>query len=229
MKKIKLLLLSLISVSFFGCYDESGEYAREIILETDVVQGFKQCLNISLDTANAHLSVPGGYSEYNGGTYKIVLPSGTKAIQDSLAADYQYLIDSLVNKLNLVAENSGSSVKTAFNSIVSTTTFVSTEALLNGGDNAITDYFRSMNTNALISELGNYMQSNITSYQVPYYWNQVQYAYSTFDTIPVNINITQSLLQQMVTNLLVEMEIEEKMIRTDSTHRVTDLLKRVFR
>lgn len=228
MKKIKLLLISFIILSFSGCYDESGEYASEFLLETEIVQGLKQCLNISVDTANSHLSVPNGYSEYNNGIYRITLPSETKAIQDSLAADYQYLIDSLLYKINLTAEKSGSSVKSAFNSVVSSTSFISPEKLLKGEENAITNYFRSSRTNAVIGELKGYVQTTMVMNEVPVYWNQILLTYATFDSIPVSIDLTQSILQQMVNHLLSEMESEEKMIRADSTHRVTDLLKKVF-
>jgi hypothetical protein len=233
MKKIKLLLLLFISVSFFACKDESGEFSSPMLSNAEMVQGLKECLNISLDTANAHLSVHNGFYQYKDSAYRIHFPASVKKIVDTLTAHGygKELIDSLIVLSNRIAEANGSVYKMQISSLISKTSFPDPKSIINSTHNAAaSEYFKSVQLLPMIDVLKPIVAENMRTFYVVGYWQAILTLYATYDSTPIwqTLDFSYEVTRQIAENIIAEMAIEEGLIRQYENHRKTNLLKKIF-
>ncbi|MEG1555365.1 MAG: DUF4197 domain-containing protein [Bacteroidales bacterium] len=229
MRKIKLLVVVILTLTIASCEDESGEYARRIFKNSELNTAYKDCLKVSLDTAKAHLFVENGFYDYHDEAYRIELPTSAHFIVDTLNHHGQGdSITSLILKMNRAAEHCGDKVKIAFGASITNLNFSNYTALLNGPNNAITSYFKT-NSYASLSEILNVtVQSELQSTGAIILWNQVLNSYYQYNPQAVSIDLTRSVTEQMLNGVFAEMEIEEIKIRTIPEYRVTKALDTVF-
>ena len=229
MKKLKLLLLVFVSVAFFACKDESGEFARLILSDNEIEQGIKDCLNVSLDSANAHLAVPNGFYQYNKNAYRIHFPVSVEKIIDTLTEyGHREWIDSLIICVNRMAEANGSVYKVQIGSLIKNTTFHSPKTIINGANNAATEYFKSMQLLPLIDILKPILAASMETFDVNRRWHEIITFYASYDSTPFIFDFQYDITRQIIENIIAEMAIEEKLIRQQESHRTTDILKKVF-
>ena len=229
MKKIKLFLLIFISVLFFSCKDESGEFAYPILSDADMVQGIKDCLNKSLDTANAHLAVTNGFYQYNENAYRINFPASAERIIDTLIEHgHMEMIDNLIISMNRMAESNGSNYKTQFSSVINKTSFPDPKSIIGGANNAACEYFKSVQLLPLIDLLKPILEKSMEELGVNGQWKEILLTYALYDASPVILDFPYDVTRQITENLMAEMTVEERLIRRYESHRVTDLLKSIF-
>ncbi|MDR2979894.1 MAG: DUF4197 domain-containing protein, partial [Bacteroidales bacterium] len=112
MKKINLLLAAVLFISLISCHDESGDYTKTYYTDTQLVTVIKQCLNVSVDSANNHLSMPDGFYTYKNEKYRITLPTSAGALVSMLTENgHEALLDTLILRINKAAEISGNQIK----------------------------------------------------------------------------------------------------------------------
>lgn len=229
MKNIKWLVIAFLSIIVISCKDDSGEYARTFFTDEEMSTALKKCLSVSLDTANSHLAVPGGFSTYDNGKYRVSLPSSANDIVAKLRENNKGdLVDSLESKLNAALEISGNNSKTIFTRAINETVFPIPENIVNGAKNAATSYLRTTKALFLIENMKPLIQANMNSTEALRYWNEVLLAYREYESQPVSIDLVYYATQQMVNHILSEMELEEALIRQNPAHRVSAVLERVF-
>ncbi len=229
MKKIKLLLFVVILTTFFSCQDESGEFARPILSNTELLQGLRECLTVSLDSANAHLAVSDGFYQYNSNSYRINFPSSAEMIIDTLSENgYRAVIDTLILRMNRMAEANGSIYRTQFTALINRTTFPDAKGVINGNDNAACTYFKSVQLLPLIDVLKPILSGSMTAFEVNSCWEEILTIYARYNSSPVILDLPYEITRQISENIITEMAEEEKLIRSQEEHRVTDLLKSVF-
>ncbi|MDR3047484.1 MAG: DUF4197 domain-containing protein [Bacteroidales bacterium] len=222
MKKIKILLFILISVAFFACKDESGDYATQLYTDTELVVGIKDCLYVSMDTANAHLAVTNGFFLYNDKGYRLHLPTATQFMIDSLYTINQVAnVDTLILHLNGIVEKSGGLFKTYFNQQIRTMTIANPSQLVSAGGTSITDYYTSAQKLAVIDLLKPQLEARMTIGGFYNDWQAVLTDFTDhFGTPAVYVDFSADITRQAVESMLKEMAKEELLIRKDSTHRV---------
>ena len=102
-------------------------------------------------------------------------------------------------------------------------------AILNGGDNAATNYLRDKTSSQLKVKFNPVVKNAIEKVHVTKYWNPV---INTYNKIPLvekqNPNLDDYITTKAMDGLFIMIEKEEKNIRTNPVARVTDILKRVF-
>lgn len=229
MKKINLLVISIILLSFLSCKDTTEDYVRSYFTDTQLSSVIKECLNLSVDTANAHLSVPDGFYLYNKEKYRITLPSSASTLISVLTDhDEQELLDTLVLRINRAAEISGDQIKRQFATAISASTFTNPDALLRDTIHAMTTYFQNTKTLSLISALRNHIEQNLNSTRATTAWQEALTIYQQHESQPLSIDLTGSVTQQVIENIMAEMAIEESYIRTDTTHQISNLMRNVF-
>ena len=229
MKKIKLLLLICISAAFFSCKDESGEFARPMLSDADMAQGLKDCLNLSLDSANAHLAVPNGFYHYKENAYRIHFPTSVERIIDTLTEHGQReMIDSLIVLTNRMAEANGSVYKVQVGSLIAKTTFSTPRSIINGADNAACEYFKKTQLLPLIDVLKPVFSVSMETFGINSYWQEIIVLYASYDATPVMLDFPYEISRQVAENIIAEMAVEEVLIRKYESHRKTNLLKKIF-
>lgn len=220
MKKIQIFCLAVLSVAFFSsCKDDSGIYVDHLYTTGEKAAAVKACLNSSLDTAVANLCHSGGFSEYKDGLYRLDF-SANQAMMDTLAAHgFGNLSDSLIFHTNRMAESCNSVVKTAFGDAIKNLVVYDYDALIKGGNSAITDYFAEMETPTLRDALRSQVSIRMNLFKVTDNWNEMVAQYYELTHQPVSYDVQGYILDKMVNGILEEMRCEEYLIRTDSTHR----------
>lgn len=222
MKKIQILCLAVLSMVFFSsCKDDSGIYAGQLFTNSEKAAAIKACLNSSLDTAVAHLCTSGGFSEYNDGLYKLDF-SANQAMMDTLAAHgFGNLSDSLILHTNRMAESCYTVVKSSVGDAIDNLVVYDYDALINGDDYAITDYFAETKGNAIKEAMRSQVQIRMNVFGVDNIWNDMVGKYYSITNQPVNYDLQGYILTKMLNGILEEMRNEEYMIRYDETHRVS--------
>ncbi|MBR4918635.1 MAG: DUF4197 family protein [Bacteroidales bacterium] len=222
MKKFQFLCLAVLCAMFFSsCKDDSGTYAEQLFTNSEKAAAVKACLNSSLDTAVAHLCTSGGFSEYKDGLYMLDF-SANRSMMDTLAAHgFGNLSDSLIFHANRMAESCNSVVKTAFEDAIDNLVVYDYDALIKGGDYAITDYFAEMKSNTLKDAMRSQVQIRMNVFGVDNSWNEMANQYYQITNQPVTYDVQGYILEKMLNGILEEMRCEEYMIRNDETHRVS--------
>lgn len=228
MKKVKHCIYTLILISFFtSCKDDTGEFSQQIYTNGEMVTALKSCLTLSMDTANAHLAVPGGFSEND--DYAIKLSSVAPDLVTVLNANgEEALVEAMEAKLDSVAENSGSDIKEVFAFAINAMTFPDAESLLFGKNDAITQYFSEVKSLYLIDHLQSRLKTRMTDYDVIALWKELIAAYNVYSTEPVMVDLSYAITRLVFDSILSEMIIEEQNIRKNPEHRTADSVKSVF-
>ncbi len=193
------------------------------------VSGLKEALTVGTGNAVTSLSNVDGY--FGNQMVKILLPEKVQTVANVLhKLGYQKQVDDFVLSMNRAAEKAAPKAKTIFIDAIRQMTFEDAKSILNGGNTAATDYFRSKTSAEILDVFKPVISSSMNEVGVTNAYKAMIGKY----TAAIPFARTGSLdLDAYVTNkatdgLFYMVGEEEKKIRTDPAARVTDLLKTVF-
>ena len=247
--KIKFLLLSciLILLNFTSC-DILMQVANEAMrtetpLSTEqVAQGLKQALQIGAETAVKQLNTTNGY--YHNQALKINLPPETQQILENAKRipGVEALLEQLVLQLNRSAEDAAIQAKPILTSAITTMSIADAWEILQGEEDAATQYLKSKTFNNLTSlyqpsvkkSLDKPLVAGISANQS---WQEISNKWNTFakslvgkviNAKTLDYSLDQYVTREALKGLFYMIEGKEKEIRTDINARTTDLLRKVF-
>ncbi|MBR0053874.1 MAG: DUF4197 domain-containing protein [Bacteroidales bacterium] len=229
MRKILLLCTCLISALFTACEDESGEYIEQLSTDAQLTSGIRECLNVSKDTAVMHLCIADAMCTSE--THRISLPSNTDFynIANVLTANgHEALLDTLENHVNRACEQMGDPVVSTFKPVIDAMTFSTPSSLVNGADDAITSYFKANYATTLQASLSSSFAQKMRSTGASDLWNEILVEYYEANAQVISYDLQSYVLQQFLNEIFEQMSAEEKLIRNDSSHRVSSILQTVF-
>lgn len=235
MKKIKLILFSLVAILFVACTDDTNQYSNQLFTDSELNRAFRQCLTQSADSANSNLCIPNseelGYYYYSEGAYRIGLPANALFIADTLEIHgLGYLVDTLIRKTNYAAELCGNGLKIYFTETLNSITFQDPYRILNGDSTAITTYFEKNYFESLKSRSQSLLTVNFAAHGVNDEWQNILNIYFMLTGQVVSVDYLNNAAQTMTNGFIKEMKLEEKLIRRDATRRgaTTSKLYEVF-
>jgi hypothetical protein len=221
MKKLNIILgvVLFAAMIMVSCDDKSGDYVEQLYTNAQKSTAIKGCLKISADSALNHLCENNGFYDYLDGQYRIDYTPLKSSLFDTLDNHgYGYLADTLIWNTNRLAANCkaqiASSIATAIDSLV----IVDYDALINGEETAITDYFELYKYRYLKSAFQSPVSVRMTLYNVTPIWNEMVQKYAQYTSAPLNFDIQNYIVEKMLEDILNEMRVEEELIRTDTTH-----------
>jgi hypothetical protein len=239
-KRIYLLLLSVF-VLFSSCRDKSNEFIEQLFTNEQISIALRQCITVAGDsTLNALCIVDSlqrvrGFNYYESGAYKIELPVAAAAMIDTLI---QYNItdkeemDVFIFKINNAAERCGNHIKIKFlNPVSSLITFPNPNAVLQGGNTAITNFVKSTRQSEFVSLLVfDILKEQFNADSIITTWNFLQEEYYKKTEIYSSIDILNDASQQLVTQFFKKMASVEDAIRKNPALRGNkeELLFKVF-
>ena len=219
-KLIIIVILAAMAVTLSNCKDESGVYAEQLYTNAQKGNAIRACLNACADTAVAHLCSPDGFYTYNNETYRIDYAPLQSSLFDTLTRHgYGNLIDTMILRTNRLAESCGSQVGTALHTAIDSLPIIDYDALIKGDDDAITSYFELYKYRFLKSAFQSPVSVRMSIYRVSDIWNEMVQRYVQYTPVPLNFDIQNYIVEDMLESILSEMYIEEGFVRTDSTHR----------
>lgn len=230
MKKIGILSFVLLLMGSFFMY--SCEELENILGNDETVAGLKQALTISTDTTVAQGGKVNGF--YQNLAIKILFPQEAQEILDYvdaypvLGAALDGLTENFVHRMNQAAEKATPLAKDIFVQTITNITFDDALGILNGGDYAATNFLENNARPALYNAFKPIVEDKISEVGADDIWSQVTTSYNTLSGQQVNTDINDYITNKALDGIFHLISQEEKKIREDPLHRVTELLQRVF-
>ena len=220
-RKIAFMLVAAlfsVSVSFFtSCKDESGKFVEQYYTNQEKDRAVRACLKQSSDSALSRLFKYDGF--YGADGYRIDFTPIQSTVFDTLSKYGKgYMCDSLVLLTNRMAESCAAQISPYMKKAIDTLDIVDPGKLLNGADNAITRYFMMCESSYLKSAFQSPVSIRLNVMGVNALWSRMYGEYIKYSSAPLNFDFRNYVVEKMLDNVLVEMEMEERLIRTDSTH-----------
>lgn len=245
MKKTGIILFTAAFMLISGCA-ELTQVLQTVsdlpLTEEEVIAGLREALTIGSRNSADILSAEDGY--YLDETVKVLLPDEAMIIVDNISKlpGGEQLVADVILRINRAAEDAAKDVTPIFVNSIKAMTIRDGFNILNGQDNAATEYLRSTTWNDLYSLYKPKIQkstekdiigniSTIDSWNaLTSKWNNVAntVAGKLAGLKPVNVDLNEFLTEKALNGVFVKLEAEEMKIRKDASARVTALLKRVF-
>ena len=198
------------------------------ITNDEMIQGLKEALKVGTQNAVNTVSKVDGY--YNNSDIKIPLPEEIESAGKYLRlAGYGTKVDEFEQSMNRAAEQAAPEAKQIFLGAVKEMKIKDAQNLLNGPDNAATNYFKDKTYDQLHNIFKPIVKDTMGQVGVT---SQFQDINNKLSSIPLadkaSVDLDQYVTDKSLDGLFFMLAEEEKKIRQDPAARVTDILKKVF-
>jgi hypothetical protein len=239
MRFVKLSFLFILTLSFTSCEEVSEILESTGLTNEEVISGLKTALNIGTDTSVTTLSKTDGY--FKDELVKILLPAEAAPVYNVLTSipGGSLLIDEAVLAINRAAEDAAPQGKEIFVTAITGITIADGFEILNGGDTAATIYLQGKTYNPLTDAFKPKIEASLakplilnTSAEQAYAlvlktYNDASLGGILWPEIKTN-TLADHVTQKALSGLFFKVGEEEKKIRRDPLHRVSEILKKVF-
>ena len=212
------------------------------LTEAEVTGGLKEALITGAKNSAQKLAAENGY--YADMAVKILLPDEAKVIIDNISKipGGDKLVEDVVLRINRAAEDAAKEVAPIFVNSITQMTIGDAFNILNGADNAATDYLRKTTYTDLYALYKPKIQAStekkfIGNISTSDSWNSLTGKWNSFANSvagkiagfkPVNTNLDDYLTSKALAGMFLKVEQEEYKIRKEVSARVSPLLQRVF-
>ncbi len=243
--KTRILLSAILILVFTGCAELMKvlqTVSNVPLTEAEVISGLKEALTTGAKNAAERLAKENGY--YGDQLIKILLPDEAKIIVDNISRipGGEKLVEDVILRINRAAEDAAKEVAPIFVNSVTQMTISDAFGILNGTDNAATNYLRSTTYNELYALYKPKIQAStekkiVGNISTKDSWNTLTSKWNSIansiagklaNLKPVNTDLDDFLTSKALSGMFLKVEGEELKIRKEVSARVTPLLQRVF-
>jgi len=212
------------------------------LTETEVISGLKEALITGAKNSAQKLAAENGY--YADMAVKILLPDEAKVIIDNISRipGGDKLVEDVVLRINRAAEDAAKEAAPIFVNSITQMTIGDAFNILNGADNAATDYLRRTTYNDLYALYKPKIQAStekkiIGNISTKDSWTSLTGKWNSFANSvagkiagfkPVNTNLDDHLTNKALSGMFLKVEQEEYKIRKEISARISPILQRVF-
>ncbi len=196
--------------------------------ERTVASGLREALRVGTERASDELSQPGGFS--NDPLLRLVLPHEFDDVASALrSVGFGKPVDDLEVAMNRAAEAAVAEAVPVFASAITSMSIADAFAILNGEQDAATQYFRQRTSEALRARFVPIAERGMRSVGLYRIYEDIVQAYERipFHTMPAP-DLEAHVTDAALAGLFSELAEEEARIRRDPAARTTALLRRVF-
>lgn len=225
--------LSVTSASQAGLSDffkdlTSAVLKNDALSNSDIVNGLKEALDVGTQNAVAYVSKPDGY--FSNPQIKIPLPEKVRQVEGLLRnVGFGEEVDAFELSMNRAAEKAAPLAVDIFKNTITQMTFSDARQILDGPDDAATNYFKGHTFGQLQETFKPIISQAMSEVGVT---RQFQDLNNQLAGIPfvdqLRFDLDQYTTNKGLDGLFHMLAEEEKKIRENPTARVTDLLKKVF-
>ena len=245
MIKKSLILLAIIVLT--SCA-ELDRLARETLdsnaplTQNEIVAGLKEALIVGATNSSAILGTTNGY--YNDEMVKIMLPPEADIIVDNVRRipGGDKLVEDVLLHINRAAEDAAKEAAPIFVNSIKSMTISDAVELLNGKENAATQYLYTTTYDELFELYRPKIKASVEKdlaggISTKESWDSLTGKYNRVANSvagefvglkPVNTELEDYLTRKALDGLFLKIAAEEKQIRENPAARVNSLLKRVF-
>jgi hypothetical protein len=243
--KSKSIIFIILMLVLAGCAELMNvlQTAGSLPLtESEVISGLKEALTLGAKNAATRLAAENGY--YGDAAIKILLPDEAKTIVDNISRipGGDKLVQDVILRINRAAEDAAKEVAPIFVNSVTQMSIRDAFNILNGPDNAATQYLKNTTYTDLYNLYKPKIQAstekkligNISTKEswvtLTSKWNTLanSLAGKIANLKPVNTDLDDYLTNKALAGMFSKVEGEELKIRKDVNARVTATLQRVF-
>ncbi|MGE5855156.1 MAG: DUF4197 domain-containing protein [Syntrophaceae bacterium] len=213
------LLKALPAIPAGGSAQDSGT----------VASGLKEALSVGTKNAVGLLSKKDGY--FGNEAVKILLPENIRRVGDALRmAGYQKEVDAFVLSMNRAAEKAAPKAADIFAGAIRSMSIDDAQKILNGGNTAATEYFKSKTSSQLFSAFKPDISQSMNEVGVTKAYKAMTDRYTAMmpfakmESLDLDTYVTNKSLE----GLFHMVGREEAKIRTNPAARTTELLRKVF-
>jgi hypothetical protein len=212
------------------------------LTENDVVSGLKEALITGAKNSSGILGAQDGY--FGDATVKILLPDDAKIIIDNLSKfpGGDKLVQDVVLRINRAAEDAAKEAAPIFAGSIKQMTIKDAFNILNGADNAATQYLRLTTFNELYAlykpkiaastekKLAGSVSTKDSWVALTGKWNTLSNSAAgrLAGLKPVNTDLDDYLTKKALDGMFLKVELEELKIRKDVSARISPILQKVF-
>ncbi len=236
MKRILFLVLTLLLLSttmtYAGLLDDIikaiGGSRRGGADDNTIISGLKEALSIGAEKAVQNVSQVDGY--FGNQVIKILMPEKIQKVADILKkVGYQKEVDDFMLSMNRAAEKAAPKAASIFAGAIKEMTIEDARKILNGGDTAATEFFKSTTHDQIYSAFKPVISSSMDEVGVTHSYKEMMGKYESLPFMSKeSVDLDHYVTNKAMNGLFYMVGQEEKKIRTDPEARVTDLLKTVF-
>jgi hypothetical protein len=198
--------------------------------QDEIGSGLKDALKVASQRVVGRVGKADGY---NGDpAIRIPLPGVLQGIQGPLkAVGAGGMLDDLQVKMNRAAEQAGPKALDIFTDAASKMTIDDARAILNGPQDAATQYFKRTTSSSLASSFRPIVDNSLSSVGAVEAFKSVQAKAASLPLAGQQVqgfSLTDYTVEKALDGLFHYLGVEEAAIRTNPAARTTDLLKKVF-
>lgn len=203
--------------------------AQTTLSETQIGKGLKAALSAGIDKAVQSASREGGYLDNE--AIRIRFPENLSMVETGLRKiGMGSKIDAFELSVNRAAEKAAPEAKSILLDALMDISIEDARKLLEGGETAATDYFRSKSWDNLYRAFEPRLAETMSRYQASQRYDQLiaMYQKIPFAQKPALVGADEYATTKALDGLFLLVAEQEKKIRTDPSARATELLKTVF-
>lgn len=196
--------------------------------EGKIIDGLKQALEVGTANAVDFVSKADGY--YKNPQIKIPLPESVQKAEKLLrTAGLGAQMDAFDLSMNRAAEQAAPEAKALFLSAVKEMSFDDAKKILNGSDDAATQYLRGKTGSQLAEKFKPIVHNAMAQVGVTKTYQDLEAKVKGIPFGPnLSTDVDQHVTDKALDGLYAMLAAEEKKIRQDPAARMTELLKDVF-
>ncbi|WP_321495025.1 DUF4197 domain-containing protein [uncultured Desulfobacter sp.] len=195
---------------------------------SEIIAGLKEALETGAGTVVRQLSAENGFNSDS--SIHIPLPSYLSKAQMLMnKAGLGSYAQDLELKLNRAAEAATPKAKQLFVNAISQMSFDDAKSILNGADDAATQYFKGKMSGDLTEAFTPVVQNTLEEVGAVQSYDQLVDKYKSLPLVPdVKGNLTDYAVEEALNGIFYYLAKEEKAIREDPVKQTTELLKKLF-
>ena len=196
---------------------------------TEIVAGLKEALDTATATAVSKLGKAGGFLDNP--QVRIPLPDQLNWVEKGLRkAGQQELADDFITTMNRAAEEAVPAALEQFQGAISAMSLEDARGILNGPDNAATEYFRKHSATGLREQFLPIVKETTASAGVTSAYKNMTAPVASLDGMfgTQSLDVDEYVTDKALDGLFSIVAQEEARIREDPVARSTELLKKVF-
>lgn len=194
----------------------------------EIVKGLKEALQVGTKNSVAGASKTDGFLKNT--AIKILFPPEAVAMEKKLRSiGMGKQCDRFIESLNRGAEEASKTAAPIFIDAITKLSISDGLKILNGNDNAATQFLKDKTTNSLKTAFLPIVKKALTKVEVTKYWNPLASSYNKLPMVKkVNPDLDAYVTDKAIQGLFKLIADEEYKIRKDPLARVSDILKKVF-
>ena len=225
---IPLLLIACSSTDLQRSIDLLAELENKPLSKNEVAAGLREALIQGISKGSDQASQLDGY--YKNPQLKIPFPTEVQQVEKALRnIGLGSEVDKFVLQLNRGAERAAVQAKPIFINAIRSLTIEDAFSILNGDQNAATNYLMRTTSEPLKSQFLPIIRKALDEVNATKYYGDIVTRYNKIPLVKkVNPNLDDYAVDRAIDGLFILVAREEANIRANPVDRSTELLKKVF-